>query len=52
MPTPIHEQTNAMLEAYFAHVDQPICIDKNRFWAEYLEMAAALVGGRDQIRSS
>ena len=40
----------AMLEAYFAHTDKPICIDKNRFWAEYLEMAAALVGGREQIK--
>jgi sulfotransferase len=40
----------AMLEAYFAHTDRPICIDKNRFWAEYLEMAAALVGGREQIK--
>jgi len=34
----------AMLEAYFDHTDRPICIDKNRFWSEYLEMAAALVG--------
>jgi sulfotransferase len=40
----------AMLEAYFAHTPRPICIDKNRFWAEYLEMAAALVGGREQIK--
>lgn len=40
----------AMLEAYFAHTSQPICIDKNRYWAEFLEMAAALVGGREQIK--
>ncbi len=40
----------AMLQSYFAHTDRPVCVDKNRFWAEYLEMAAALVGGRDQIK--
>jgi sulfotransferase len=40
----------AMLEAYFAHTDRPVCIDKNRYWAEFLEMAAALVGGRDRIK--
>jgi sulfotransferase len=40
----------AMLEAYFAHTKKPICIDKNRFWAEFLEMAAALVGGRERIK--
>jgi sulfotransferase len=40
----------AMLEAYFAHTERPICIDKNRFWAEFLEMAAALIGGRDRIK--
>ena len=32
------------------HTDRPICIDKNRYWAEYLEMAAALVGGRDHLK--
>jgi sulfotransferase len=40
----------AMLQAYFAHVEQPVCIDKNRIWAEFLEMAAALVGGPEHIR--
>jgi len=40
----------AMLEAYFSHTERPICIDKNRFWAEFLEMAAGLVGGREQIK--
>lgn len=40
----------AMLQAYFSHVDQPICIDKNRYWAEFLEMGAELVGGRDQVK--
>ena len=39
-----------MLEAYFAHTDRPICIDKNRYWMEYLEMAAALLGGRDRVK--
>lgn len=40
----------AMLQAYFADVDAPICIDKNRYWCEFLEMAAALVGGRDKVK--
>jgi sulfotransferase len=40
----------AMLKAYFSHVEQPICIDKNRYWAEFLEMGAELVGGRDRVK--
>lgn len=40
----------AMLEAYFAHATQPICIDKNRYWMEFLEMAAALLGGREKVK--
>lgn len=24
-----------MLQSYFAHAEQPICIDKNRFWCEF-----------------
>lgn len=40
----------AMLQAYFAHAAQPVCIDKNRYWSEFLEMGAALVGGRDQVK--
>jgi sulfotransferase len=40
----------AMLQAYFAQVDRPVCIDKNRYWAEFLEMAAELVGGRDRVK--
>ena len=40
----------AMLQAYFADVEAPICIDKNRFWCEFLEMAAALVGGRERVK--
>ncbi|MDD5273531.1 MAG: sulfotransferase [Methylovulum sp.] len=40
----------AMLQAYFAHTDRPICFDKNRYWSEFLEMAAALVGGRENVK--
>ncbi|HZM43271.1 MAG TPA: sulfotransferase [Burkholderiales bacterium] len=40
----------AMLHAYFGHVDRPVCIDKNRYWAEFLEMGAELVGGRDRVK--
>lgn len=39
-----------MLQSYFSHASQPICIDKNRFWCEFLEMAGALVGGRDKVK--
>jgi len=41
---------HAMAQAYFAHVDKPVCIDKNRYWAEFLEMAAVLVGGREKVK--
>src|ERR1700680_1375315 len=27
----------AMLQGYFAHIERPICIDKNRRWSEFLE---------------
>jgi sulfotransferase len=40
----------AMLQAYFARIEAPVCVDKNRYWAEFLEMAAALVGGREHVR--
>lgn len=40
----------SMLEAYFAHTPRSICIDKNRYWLEVLEMAAALLGGRDRVK--
>lgn len=40
----------SMLQAYFEHVERPVCIDKNRYWAEFLEMAAELVGGRDRVK--
>ena len=39
-----------MLQAYFGHVDRPVCIDKNRYWAEFLEMGAELVGGRSCVK--
>lgn len=41
---------SAMLQAYFADANEPICIDKNRYWTEYLEMAAQLLGGREQVK--
>ena len=41
---------HAMAQAYFGHVDKPVCIDKNRYWAEFLEMAAVLVEGREKVR--
>ena len=40
----------AMLQAYFSHVPEPVCIDKNRYWAEFLEMAEVLVGGREHVK--
>ena len=40
----------AMLQTYFGEVKQTVCIDKNRYWAEFLEMAAELVGGRDRVK--
>lgn len=40
----------AMLEAYFARVERPVCIDKNRYWPEFLEMASGIMGGREQIK--
>ncbi|MGS2720841.1 sulfotransferase family protein [Paraglaciecola aestuariivivens] len=39
-----------MLQSYFTHAPQPICIDKNRFWCEFLEMAGELVGGRENVK--
>jgi sulfotransferase len=40
----------SILQAYFFHADRPVCFDKNRHWTEYLEMAAALVGGRETLK--
>ena len=39
-----------MLQGYFSHVEQPICIDKNRYWLEYAEMIAALLGGKQNVK--
>jgi sulfotransferase len=39
----------AMLQAYFAHTDRPICLDKNRYWAEFLEMGDMLLGGQVKV---
>ncbi|MEJ1336953.1 MAG: sulfotransferase [Candidatus Sedimenticola sp. (ex Thyasira tokunagai)] len=41
---------SGMLQGYFSHIDQPVCIDKNRYWLEYAEMTAALLGGRENVR--
>lgn len=41
---------DGMLQAYFQHTDKSVCIDKNRLWPEYLEMAAAILGGRDKVK--
>ena len=40
----------AMLEGYFARIERPVCIDKNRYWPEFLELASGLLGGRDKVR--
>ncbi len=39
-----------MLQGYFSHVEQSICIDKNRYWLEYAEMAAAILGGKENVK--
>ncbi|MEJ1470284.1 MAG: sulfotransferase [Candidatus Sedimenticola sp. (ex Thyasira tokunagai)] len=41
---------SGMLQGYFSHIDQQVCIDKNRYWLEYAEMTAALLGGRENVR--
>lgn len=40
----------ALAQAYFSNIDKPICIDKDLYWAEFLEMAAVLVGGREYVK--
>jgi len=40
----------SMLSGYFAHTSEPICFDKNRYWCEFLEMGAELLGGRDHVK--
>jgi sulfotransferase len=39
-----------MLQNYFSHVERPVCVDKNRTWCEYLELAEVLVGGRANLK--
>lgn len=41
---------DSILQAYFQHTDKSVCIDKNRLWLEYLEMAATILGGRDKVK--
>ncbi len=40
----------SMLRGYFEHTDAPFCLDKNRYWCEFLEMAEMLLGSREQIK--
>lgn len=40
----------SMLYGYFDKESQPVCFDKNRYWLEFLEMAADLIGGRDGLK--
>jgi sulfotransferase len=40
----------AMLEGYFARIERPICIDKNRYWPEFLELASGILGGRENVK--
>ena len=39
-----------MLDGYFSVAPQAVCFDKNRIWLEYLEMAAAILGGREKVK--
>lgn len=41
---------DGILQSYFRHTDKSVCFDKNRIWPEQLEMAAALLGGRDRVK--
>ena len=40
----------AMLQASFAHTERPVCFDKSRGWLDYLELAAVLAGGRENVK--
>jgi len=40
----------SMLQGYFKHTDAPVCLDKNRYWCEFLEMAEMLLGSRDKVK--
>lgn len=39
-----------ILQSYFQHTDKTVCFDKARIWPEYLEMAAAILGGREKVK--
>jgi sulfotransferase len=41
---------DGILQSYFQHTDKSVCFDKNRLWPEYLEMAAAILGGREKVK--
>jgi len=46
-------KTNVMrsiLFSYFKHTDKPVCFDKNRNWTDHLEMAEALLDGREKVK--
>lgn len=39
-----------IMQGYFAHVDKPVCIDKNRSWLEFLELAEIFVEKREDMK--
>ncbi len=40
----------AVFQAYFDDVEEPVCIDKNRGWPAHLEMLEAVLGNRDKVK--
>lgn len=46
----LHNVMSYALQGYFANVDEPICLDKNRTWLNCLEVIAPLVGGRQKVK--
>ena len=40
-----------IMQGYFEHVERPVCIDKNRGWLEFLEMASVVVGGKENVKA-
>lgn len=40
----------SMLWGYFSHTEANICLDKNRYWCEFLEMAEMLLGNREKVK--
>jgi sulfotransferase len=39
-----------IMQGYFEHIEKPVCIDKNRGWLEFLEMASVVVGGQENVK--